>query len=189
MQREASEGDDVSRNPVTHQSWSQPPCLHFKATSQPPHTYSGSSGSHYSDFSMAELVSPSEPCITTGTLTPPSRTSPGAQVCWRVVPGGNILSPTLGRRRGCNLSSLVMVLPSVLINAVAVSSIALGAERPESEERGAIAGSAGWQGRRTPLLVSLQSWVFFLGLRVQINFHFKPKVCTAPVRAANAPGL
>ena len=29
-------GDDVSRNPAACQSWSQPPCLHFKATSQPP---------------------------------------------------------------------------------------------------------------------------------------------------------
>ena len=126
---------------------------------------------------MAEVVSPSEPCITTGTLSPPSHISPRAQVCWRVVPRGQYtLSPTLGRCRGCNLSSLAVALPSVLINAVAVSSIALGAERPKSEERGAIGGNAGWQERRKPLLVSLQSWVLFLDFRFQINFHFRPKV-------------
>ena len=65
------------------------------------------------------------------------------------------LLPPWGRGRDRNFSSLAVVLPSVLINSGAVSSFALGTERPKAKEWGAAGGSAGGQGRRGPWLVNL----------------------------------
>lgn len=91
------------------------------------------------------------------------------------------------------------MLPSVLINSVAISSIALGTESPKSKEWGAIGGDVGEQERRehrsparafrAGMGASHKVGVFsFIDVRFHINFHLKQKACPAPIRAAKAPG-
>lgn len=85
--------------------------------------------------------------ITTAIWNLPSNISPGTSL----LAGAKVAVHTsshLGMYRGCNSDRLVVMLPSVLINSLAVSSVALGTESPK--EWGAIGGNVGEQERKKP---------------------------------------
>lgn len=71
-----------------------------------------------------------------------------------------------------NLSSLVVVLPSVLINSVAVSYIALGTGRLVTKEWGTM--GEGGQRRRKPTLVNLSGP--FMGGNTKLGISFKYQI-------------